>query len=262
VDVLFELAAPTAPEAPENVSATAASSQAQVKWSAPNADGSPITGYTVTPYIGSTAQTPVKVEAAARSAIVTGLTNGTSYTFKVSATNALGTGPQSLASGAVTPEDTIFNYATPEVADSGDRGSIELGLKFTASENGSVAGVRFYKAATNTGTHVGSLWSSTGTLLGSATFTGETESGWQQVTFASPVPVTAGTTYVVGYFAPNGHYSASPAAFASGGLSSPPLQALANETSGNGVYTYGSESTFPSSSYNATNYWVDVLFAP
>ncbi len=262
VDVLFELAAPAAPEAPENVSATAATKQAQVKWSAPNADGSPITGYTVTPYIGSSAQTAVKVEASARSAIVTGLTNGTSYTFKVSATNALGTGPQSAASGTVTPEDTLFNYSTPEVADSGDRGSIELGLKFTPEENGWVTGVRFYKAATNTGAHVGSLWSSTGTLLASAAFTGETESGWQQVTFSSPVAVTAGTTYVVGYFAPNGHYSASPAAFAAGGLSSPPLQALANETSPNGVYTYGSESTFPSSSYNATNYWVDVLFAP
>jgi hypothetical protein len=244
------------------VSATAATTQAQVSWSAPNADGSPITGYTVTPYVGTTAQTPVKVEASARSAIVTGLANGTSCTFKVSATNSIGTGPQSLASGAVTPEDTIFNYATPEVVDSGDRGSIELGLKFTASENGLVTGVRFYKSAANTGTHVGSLWSSTGTLLASATFTGETESGWQQVMFASPVAVTAGTTYVVGYFAPNGRYSYSPAAFASAGVSSPPLLALANETSSNGVYTYSAESTFPSNSYNATNYWVDVLFAP
>ncbi len=262
VDVLFELAAPTAPEAPENVSATAATDQAQVKWTAPNADGSPITGYTVTPYIGSTAQTTVNVEASARSAIVTGLTNGTSYTFKVAASNSIGTGPQSQASGAVTPRDTIFNYATPETADSGDRGSIELGLKFTATENGSVTGIRFYKAATNTGTHVGSLWSSTGTLLASATFTGETESGWQQVTFASPVAVTAGTTYVAGYFAPNGHYSDSPAAFALAGVSSPPLLALANETSSNGVYVYGAESTFPSNSYNATNYWVDVMFAP
>jgi Domain of unknown function (DUF4082)/Fibronectin type III domain/Bacterial Ig domain len=262
VDVLFELALPSAPEAPEGVSATAATAQAQVSWSAPNADGSPITGYTVTPYVGTTAGTPVKVGASARSAIVTGLANGTSYTFEVSATNSIGTGPQSAASAAVTPEDTIFNYATPEVVDSGDRGSIELGLKFTAAENGSVTGIRFYKSAANTGTHVGSLWSSTGTLLASATFTGETESGWQQVTFSTPVAVTAGTTYVAGYFAPNGRYSYSPAVFASAGVSSPPLQALANETSGNGVYTYGAESTFPSNSYNATNYWVDVLFAP
>ena len=262
VDVLFAVAAPSAPEAPEGVSATAATKQAQVSWSAPNADGSPITGYTVTPYIGSSAQTAVKVAASARSAVVTGLTNGTSYTFKVAATNAIGTGPQSAASNATTPEDTIFDYATPETADSGDRGSIELGLKFTAEENGSVTGVRFYKAATNTGTHIGSLWSESGALLASATFLGETESGWQQVNFSSPVAVTAGTTYVVGYFAPNGHYSATPAAFASAGVSNPPLKALANGTSTNGVYSYSLESTFPTSSYNATSYWVDVLFAP
>ena len=262
VDVLFELAVPSAPEAPENISATSATKQAQVSWSAPNADGSPVTGYTVTPYIGTTAQTAVKVGASARSAIVTGLTNGTSYTFKVSATNSIGTGPQSQASNAVIPRDTILDYATPEVVDSGDRGSIELGVKFTASENGTVTGIRFYKSAANTGIHVGSLWSESGTLLASAAFAGETESGWQQVTFASPIAVTAGTTYVAGYFAPNGRYSYSSAAFASSGLSNPPLLALANTTSANGVYNYSSESSFPASSYNATNYWVDVMFAP
>ena len=46
-----------------------------------------------------------------------------------------------------------------------------------------------------------------GTLLATATFTGETAWGWQSVNFANPVPVTAGTTYVAGYYAPNGHYA-------------------------------------------------------
>ena len=82
------------------------------------------------------------------------------------------------------------------------------------------------------------------------------------MTFSEPVAVTAGTTYVAGYFAPNGHYSATPAAFTPPGSSNPPLQALANGTSPNGVYAYGASPTFPTSSYNATNYWVDVLFAP
>ena len=67
------------------------------------------------------------------------------------------------------------------------------GVKFTASVNGVVTGVRFYKAAANTGAHVGSLWSSSGTLLASGTFTNETASGWQTLTFSSPVTVTAGT---------------------------------------------------------------------
>ena len=74
--------------------------------------------------------------------------------------------------------------------------------------------------------------------------------------------VTAGTTYVATYLAPNGHYSVTGAGFADGPLDNPPLHALANGTSSNGVYAYSSTSVFPSSTWNATNYWVDVLFAP
>ena len=263
VDVLFAPAAPSAPEAPEAVSATIASDQAQVSWTTPGNDGSPITGYTITPYIGAAAQTPVKVGASVNSALVTGLSNGTGYTFTVLATNAIGGGEQSQHSAAVTPRDTIFDFTKPEAVDSGDRSSIELGVKFTASENGSVTGIRFYKSPANTGAHVGSLWSAGGTLLASATFTGETEAGWQQATFAEPVAIAAGTTYVAAYFAPNGHYAATSGAFGTIGVSNPPLQALVNEASSeNGVYAYSSSSTFPMNSYNATNYWVDLMFAP
>jgi hypothetical protein len=61
--------------------------------------------YTVTPYIGSTAQTPKDVTGspAGTSTTISGLTNGTAYTFKVSATNAVGTSAQSAASDPVTP---------------------------------------------------------------------------------------------------------------------------------------------------------------
>jgi hypothetical protein len=262
VDVLFAPATPSAPEAPEGVSAIPASAQANVSWTAPYSGGSPITGYTITPYVGGVAQTPVSASASARNMVITGLANSTSYTFKVAAINSLGTGAQSQASNAVTPDDTIFDFATPETLEANDPNSIELGVKFSSEVNGSVTGIRFYKAASNTGTHVGSLWSSTGTLLASATFTSESASGWQQVTFSEPVPITAGTTYVASYLAPNGHYSASSAAFSSAGVSNPPLQALANGTSPNGVYEYATSPTFPNSSYNAANYWVDVLFAP
>ena len=150
---------------------------------------------------------------------------------------------------------------TPGIADSGDPSSVELGVKFSAQENGFITGIRFYKSAANTGTHIGNLWTTGGTLLASAVFTGETASGWQQVTFSGPVAVTAGTTYVASYYAPNGHYSVSPALFSTTGVNNPPLQALANNVSANGLYTYNATSTFPGSSYNATNYWVDVVFA-
>jgi hypothetical protein len=67
--------------------------------------------------------------------------------------------------------------------------------------------------------------------------------------------------YVAAYFAPNGHYSASQNGFSAAVINGP-LEAVASGTSPNGVYSYGSSSGFPSSSYNATNYWVDVLFNP
>ena len=70
-----------------------------------------------------------------------------------------------------------------------------------------ISGIRFYKASTNTGTHIGNLWTSGGQLLASATFTGESASGWQQVNFAQPVTVNKNTTYIASYFAPKGHYS-------------------------------------------------------
>jgi fibronectin type 3 domain-containing protein len=250
-----------APSVPLNVTATPATSSAEVDWSAPQADGdSPITGYTVTPYIGASAQSPVAVPATATIKTITGLTNGTSYTFKVTATNAAGTSPASAATDAVTPQSTIFDLVTPGTVDAGDSHSVELGMKFRADYSGTITGIRFYKAAANTGTHIGSLWSNTGTLLRSATFTSESGSGWQSVTFSSPVAVTAGTTYVASYFAPGGHYSAT-----TGGLSSAvdngPLHTLADSASSNGVYAYSATSTYPASTYGASNYWVDVMYA-
>ncbi len=253
----------TAPSPPTNVTASAATGQTLVSWSAPASNGGgAITGYTITPYVGSTAQTSVEVSPSITSTIVKGLTNGTAYTFVVSATNSLGTSLPSAPSAAATPQNTIFDFSTPTTLDSGDSKSTELGVKFSSELAGYVTGIRFYKATANTGTHVGSLWSANGTLLASATFTSETETGWQQVNFSSPVAINPKTTYVAGYMAPKGHYSDTPSGFASSSVSNAPLQALANTSSANGVYAYSSASAFPTSTYKATNYWVDVDFLP
>jgi uncharacterized repeat protein (TIGR01451 family) len=95
----------TVPGAPTGVSAQAGNAGASVAWTAPaNNGGSAITSYTVKVLANgvATGQT-VSAPGSATGATVTGLTNGTSYTFTVSASNVKGAGPDSAPSNAVTP---------------------------------------------------------------------------------------------------------------------------------------------------------------
>lgn len=90
------------PDAPTAVTATAGDAEATVSWTAPpDPAGQPVTGYTVTSSPGGIS---VTVPAPATSATVGGLTNGTTYTFTVTATNAVGNSPPSAPSNAVTPQ--------------------------------------------------------------------------------------------------------------------------------------------------------------
>src|SRR2546430_1159156 len=82
---------------------------------------------------------------------------------------------------------------------------VTLGVKFRSDVSGLVTGIRFYKGAGNNGTHTGLLYSSTGTALAQATFSGETASGWQQVNFSAPVPIAAHTTYIAAFFSTSGY---------------------------------------------------------
>ena len=153
--------------------------------------------------------------------------------------------------------------AVPNTVDGGADNPVELGVKFRSDVAGRITGIRFYKAAANTGTHVANLWNSAGKKLATATFTGETASGWQTVKFATPVAITANTVYIASYHTNGGHYSADLNYFASTGVDNAPLHALANGVSGaNSVYTYGSQSAFPKSTWYSTNYWVDITFVP
>jgi parallel beta-helix repeat protein len=145
----------------------------------------------------------------------------------------------------------------PVTASFPDANAVEMGMKFSSSMAGTITGIRFYKAGTNTGTHVGHLWSSSGKLLASATFTSETASGWQQVTFASPVTIQPNTIYVASYLAPTGGYASDENYFASA-YTSGPLSVPANGS----VFLYGSGGGFPTQTWKATNYWVDVVFKP
>src|SRR5262249_49246153 len=133
--------------------------------------------------------------------------------------------------------------AAPARPDRGADQPVELGVKFRSDVAGYVTGIRFYKHPLNTGVPSASLWSTAGARLAVATFTSETASGWQQVTFPSPVAVAANTVYVASYYCPNGHYSFDVGGFATQGVDRPPLHALANGVAGpNGVYAYGTTS--------------------
>ena len=95
---------PTVPTAPTGVGGTPGDGTVALSWTAPASDGgSPITSYRITPYIGATAQTAIVTGSNATTRSITGLTNGTAYTFKVAAINGIGTGADSAASAAITP---------------------------------------------------------------------------------------------------------------------------------------------------------------
>ena len=112
----------------------------------------------------------------------------------------------------------------------------------------------------NTGTHVAKLWTNTGTLMATATFTDETASGWQQVAFPSPirnhrehdlrhvVSRAERPLFEPGYFAATGFYN-------------PPLEALQDGVAGgNGLYIYSSSNVFPKQSFASSSSFVDAVF--
>ena len=117
----------TVPGAPTIGTATAGNAQATVTWTAPASNGgSAITGYVVTPYIGAAPQTSTTVGNVLTTPI-TGLTNGTSYTFRVAAINAIGTGNQSGNSNAVTPTKIAFRSSSTAQT-KGNKGASTLAL--------------------------------------------------------------------------------------------------------------------------------------
>jgi uncharacterized protein (TIGR02145 family) len=103
----------TVPGPPTSVTASAGIASASVAFVAPtNNGGSAITGYTVTSSPGG-----ITATGATSPINVTGLTNGTAYTFRVIATNAIGNSSPSTASSAVTPSAPSFTCGTSTVAD-------------------------------------------------------------------------------------------------------------------------------------------------
>ncbi len=190
-----------------------------------------------------------------------GYSGAASFTYDISdGQGGTASATVNMTVGQPDPAQSLFATSdTPTVLSVNDSSSVELGVKFSASYDGTIVGLRYYKGAQDTGTHTGSLWTSSGVLLASASFTNESTSGWQTVTFAQPVTIAAGTTYVASYHS-NGFYTATQNYFVAGHTSGPLTAPSSAASGGNGVYAYGASSLFPTASYGATNYWVDVLY--
>jgi len=150
--------------------------------------------------------------------------------------------------------------STPALVDQNDSQPVQLGMKLRTSTNGFIAAIRFYKSPSATGPFSGRLWTAAGVLLGTVDFGPLTGTGWREAALPAPVAVMANTTYVVTYHTPS-YYVATDSYFNSPPVTSP-LRALANGEDGpNGVYSYGPPTAFPTLSYQASNYWVDAVFA-
>jgi chitodextrinase len=216
----------------------------------------PAVNWSLSPAVGSISSNGVYVAPAAIpssiivTVIATSVADSSKYlTGQITLLNVTVTGT-SLWSSSTVPAIPWINDAP-----------ITLGVKFRSDVSGSVTGIRFYKGAGNTGTHTGLLYSSSGTPLAQATFSGETAAGWQQVNFSSAVSIAANTTYIAAFFSTSG-YAFTQYYFTSYSTDSPPLHALQSGVDGlNGVFMYGDAPQFPSSAYTDANYWVDIAFS-
>ncbi|CAN2228028.1 Listeria/Bacterioides repeat [Candidatus Nanopelagicaceae bacterium] len=141
-----------APSAPLNVTATSTNGGATVSWDAPaDSRGSAVTGYTVTAYnSNNNAVGTCTATAPTQTCSATGLTNGEAYTFKVTATNGIGTSAQSTTSSAVTPS-TVPGAPTNVVASAGDASA---SISFTAPTNTGGSPITGYTVIASNGSTV------------------------------------------------------------------------------------------------------------
>jgi len=97
---------------------------------------------------------------------------------------------------------TVLTTQTPALQDITNGRAYELGVRVLSDVAGQITALRFWKGATESGPHTGHVWTATGQLLATVTFSNESASGWQQQPLATPVAVAANTEYVVSVTTP------------------------------------------------------------
>ena len=190
--------------------------------------------------------TPTSAAAATITAAATGLTSA-SASLTVNAPPPPPPPPPPSA-------QTVFTTQVPASPDITDGVAYELGMKFQAGRSGQVTAIRYWKAASDGGSHVGTIWSTAGAPLASVTFTGETASGWQQQALATPVAIQPNTTYVVSVTA-NSNFADT-----NGGLASAIVNGDLSSVADGSNGVFGSPGAYPTGSWQNSNYFRDVVF--
>jgi len=176
-----------------------------------------------------------------------------------------GVGAKTVTNGSTQSCDLATSLFThPESAPSGTANysgnAVNLGVKFQTSVAASMTHCWFYKIATDTGTHVCTVYRvSDGSTVGTVDFSDESESGWQYQAFASALNISSGEDYIVTVSHPTGNWTSTADYF----LSSYTNGNLTAPTSGTdyaGRYVYGASMAYPVND-SARNYWVDFTLS-
>jgi hypothetical protein len=170
--------------------------------------------------------------------------------------------PGDVISNFTPPVEKIWPAAPAIIPPTHEDASVTLGVKFKSSVAGIVKGVRFFSPDDideTPGSYTGQLWTATGTLVASGTFTDVTADNWQELIFTSPVSIDANTIYIASYHTNGSKYVGTSSGFITA-VTNGSLTAPDNASAGgNGVYAYGATASFPNQSVGG-NYWVDVIF--
>ncbi len=171
------------------------------------------------------------------------------------------------------PQYSIFTTQTPSITNSNDGVSYALGTTFYSRVAGNVTGIRwFFPTTLPTGTVTAALYvltgDSTGTSMGTATFSSPVAGQWNTATFSSPIAINAFTLYKAVIWTAN-RYVGTTGVFTSASVINGPLVASQSGTDPtevntynvyNGTYLNGPASiTFPTLVSGQTNYFVDVV---
>ena len=159
---------------------------------------------------------------------------------------------------------TLFGPdARPAATETGDPEGYELGVKFQATADGQITALRYWRGdadSWDSDTRMLNLWTGAGEKLASVeVISGRGESGWQTAEIANAVDVTAGATYVASYGTQDNY--ANTVNYFEHGQTTNVDGTLALPSGSMGVFETDI-GRYPTQTWNASNYWADVVFAP